>query len=156
MALFLRSLQLRGLLSFGPEAEALRFEPLNILIGPNACGKSNLIEAINILRSTAGDLAKPIREGGGIGEFLWKGNPPAMVGEIAAEFEYGQTGLTHEIEFRESGQRFELTRESITRADWPEGNVLFYYNRDKGQSWLTEIGCLTKLGIATRNHRVGI
>ncbi len=139
MPQFLKSLHLRGLLSFGPESEALALEPLNILIGPNACGKSNLIEAINILRATADDLAKPIREGGGIGEFLWKGNPPSDAASIVAQVEYSPVSLDHEIDLREVGQRFELSRESICRADWPEGSTPFFYNRDKNSSHVTEV-----------------
>ncbi len=139
MPLFLRSLQLRGLLSFGPDAEALQLEPLNILIGPNACGKSNLIEAINILRATAGDLAAPIREGGGIGEFFWKGNPPAKGAWINAEIEHSPVGLCHEIEFHEVAQRFELTRENIETCYRPEERH-FHYTREYGESWVNETG----------------
>jgi len=39
----LRTLQLQNLLSFGPESGEITLEPLNVLIGPNASGKSNLI-----------------------------------------------------------------------------------------------------------------
>ncbi len=142
MPLFLRSLQLRGLLSFGPDAAALQLEPLNILIGPNACGKSNLIEAINILRATAGDLPAPIREGGGIGEFLWKGNPPAESATIVAEIGYLSAALRHEIEFHEVAQRFELTYEKIAPCHGPEerNSHYFHYLRESGKSWAPETG----------------
>ena len=43
------------------------------MIGPNGSGKSNLIEAISILKAAPGDLSAPIREGGGIAEWVWKG-----------------------------------------------------------------------------------
>jgi AAA15 family ATPase/GTPase len=46
----IRTLHLQNLLSFGPESEEITLEPLNVLIGPNASGKSNLIESIAILR----------------------------------------------------------------------------------------------------------
>jgi predicted ATPase len=37
---------------------------LNVLIGANASGKSNLIDALDVLRATAGNLIEPIRRGG--------------------------------------------------------------------------------------------
>jgi AAA15 family ATPase/GTPase len=42
-------IKLENLLSFGPDSPALELENLNILIGSNGCGKSNLIEAIALL-----------------------------------------------------------------------------------------------------------
>ena len=44
---FLRSIRLQNILSFGPDTPELTLEPLNVLIGPNASGKSNLIEALS-------------------------------------------------------------------------------------------------------------
>src|SRR4051812_24578922 len=77
----IRTLGLRNLLSFGEEMETVDLQPLNVLIGPNAAGKSNLIEAIGLLRATPKDLAGAIREGGGIGEWLWKGDQGAPSAE---------------------------------------------------------------------------
>src|SRR5689334_1605405 len=69
-----RSIQIQNLLSFGPSTPPLELRPLNVLIGPNGSGKSNLIEIFGLLQNTSGDLSLPIREGGGITEWLWKGN----------------------------------------------------------------------------------
>jgi predicted ATPase len=68
----IKSLSIQNLLSFGPDSPKITLGPLNVLIGPNGSGKSNLIEAIALLQSTPRDLATPIREGGGIVEWLWK------------------------------------------------------------------------------------
>jgi predicted ATPase len=59
---------------------------LNVLIGPNGSGKSNLIEAISLLQSAPSALASPVRDGGGIRDWLWKGlkKPVASV-EIVAD-----------------------------------------------------------------------
>ena len=46
---FLHSIRLQNILSFGPDTPELPLEPLNVLIGPNASGKSNLIEALSLL-----------------------------------------------------------------------------------------------------------
>ena len=42
-------IKVENLLSFGPGAAPLELENLNILIGPNAAGKSNLIEALSLI-----------------------------------------------------------------------------------------------------------
>lgn len=68
----IKSLNIQNLLSFGPASPPITLGPLNVLIGPNGSGKSNLIEVIGLLQSTPRDLAVPIREGGGIVEWLWK------------------------------------------------------------------------------------
>ncbi|MCP4689714.1 MAG: AAA family ATPase, partial [Desulfobacterales bacterium] len=76
--LFINSVQLNNFLSFGPASKALELGPLNVLIGKNSCGKSNLIEAFAILRATPKNLLAPVRQGGGVREWLWKGadEPP--------------------------------------------------------------------------------
>ena len=68
--MFIKHIKLENLLSFGPDTEALELRPLNVLIGPNGSGKSNLIEAIGLLKATPRDLTIPIREGGGIRDWL--------------------------------------------------------------------------------------
>jgi AAA15 family ATPase/GTPase len=47
----IQTLRIQNFLSFGPESEAVDLQPLNVLIGPNASGKSNLIEALGLLRA---------------------------------------------------------------------------------------------------------
>ncbi|HXB74019.1 MAG TPA: AAA family ATPase [Candidatus Acidoferrales bacterium] len=42
-------IKLDNLLSFGPGTAPVELENLNVLIGPNAAGKSNLIEALSLL-----------------------------------------------------------------------------------------------------------
>ena len=71
----IKTLHIQNLLSFGPDSPKITLGPLNVLIGPNGSGKSNLIEVIALLQSTPRDLTTPIREGGGIVEWLWKSPP---------------------------------------------------------------------------------
>jgi predicted ATPase len=94
----IRTIRLRNLLSFGPESEEVQLLGLNVLIGPNASGKSNLIDAIDVLRACPRDLAKPIQAGGGVTEWLWKGTPRPPEAEIEAampppEFHGGGTAI---------------------------------------------------------------
>ncbi|WP_242046670.1 AAA family ATPase [Cylindrospermum sp. FACHB-282] len=47
---FIQKIKLQNFLSYGSEGEEIELQPLNVLIGANTSGKSNLIEAIAILR----------------------------------------------------------------------------------------------------------
>ena len=71
---FLHSLQLDGFLSFRPGSQPIELTPLNVLIGPNASGKSNVIEAVELLHATPTDLAAAVRLGGSPGDWIWKGD----------------------------------------------------------------------------------
>ena len=70
----IQSITPRGLLSFGPDTPPLELRPLNVLIGPNASGKSNLIDLLRLVRSLPSDMQAPIRGGGGVEGWLWKGS----------------------------------------------------------------------------------
>lgn len=67
-------IHLSGLLSFGPWSAPFELRNLNVLIGANGSGKSNLIEAVALLRSLpdSDDFAEVLRKGGGVKEWLWK------------------------------------------------------------------------------------
>jgi hypothetical protein len=77
--MFIRRLRLKKLLSFKDSEVELR--QLNVLIGPNAVGKSNLIEAVSLLQAAPTNLETAIRRGGGIRQWLWLGEvaPTATV-----------------------------------------------------------------------------
>jgi hypothetical protein len=86
----LKSITLEGFLSFGPEAVTIPLTPLNVLIGPNGSGKSNLVEALSVLRALPKDLSLPIRQGGGIKDWLWwregyEGGPVARLEVLFAK-----------------------------------------------------------------------
>ena len=80
--MFIRRIKLRNLLSFGPEGQELELKPLNVLIGPNGAGKSNLVEVMGLLRSVPGKLIDTISEGGGMQEWVWRGEPQATSAEL--------------------------------------------------------------------------
>ncbi len=113
----LSRIQLRNLLSFGPNGIDLELRPLNVLIGPNASGKSNLIEAISLLQAMPGDLADRIRAGGGIMDWLWRGaeRPTAWI-EAVVDNAQGHRWLRHVLKFTEIGQRFEIVDEWVGNA----------------------------------------
>jgi predicted ATPase len=69
----LERLRLTNFLSYGPEGVEIDLQPLNVLIGANGSGKSNLIEALSILKAAPTDLEPAIRAAGGMTELCWKG-----------------------------------------------------------------------------------
>jgi predicted ATPase len=111
----IRTLHLQNLLSFGPESREITLEPLNVLIGPNASGKSNLIESMAILRATPKDLTAPIREGGGMGEWLWKGAKTVPTAKVEATVAYpeGIMPLRYRLCMTLVGQRLEIVDEAV-------------------------------------------
>ena len=135
---FIHSLRLQNFLSYGSEGEEIELQPLNILIGPNASGKSNLIEAIGILKALPTDLVAPIRQGGGISDFLWKGGKDIPIAKIEAILDYyeGQNPLRYQINFTINGQRLEVVYEAVadTNSSLVEGKSFFYQN-DQGRSF---------------------
>jgi len=139
---FLRSLRLDGLLSFPPGAEEVPLEPLNVLIGPNGSGKSNLIEGIELLHATPTGFADAIRDGGGVREWLWKGEGARTDGMIEAQVELSPfvrtpagkpspENIRYRLSFTESGQRVEVTDEVIERSkkDFSTAKDVFFYYR---------------------------
>ncbi len=139
---FIQKMRLTNFLSFGNESKEFSFGPLNVLIGPNASGKSNLLEAIEILHAAPRDIIEPIREGGGIREWLWKGaspkKSPASI-EVIVHYPEGPLPLRYKIQFTESGQKFELTDE-ILENEKPIGKqdeVFFFYRYYHGTPYLS-------------------
>lgn len=66
-----QSIHLKNILSF--RDSELDLGPLNILIGPNASGKSNLIETLALLQAIPDDIAAFFRLNGPVVDWIWKG-----------------------------------------------------------------------------------
>ena len=141
--MLIRHIRQTNLLSFGPDSEEIELKRLNVLIGPNGSGKSNLLESIDILRSAPRDLVAPIREGGGIHDWIWRGNPEGAARiEAIVENPQGSQALRYWLGFAERGQRFELIEERIENEQSDEGREepYIYYNQKGGQAFLTYKG----------------
>ena len=110
-----KSIQLQNVLSYGPDTPGFELGPLNILIGPNASGKSNLIEALSIIAAAPRDIQTPLREGGGIHEWTWKGVPEATAAtvQLTVGLEYRSFLLRYELSFHELSSRFMLLEEIV-------------------------------------------
>ncbi|MGH9719167.1 MAG: AAA family ATPase [Bryobacteraceae bacterium] len=133
---FVRSICPRRVLSFGPDTPSITLTPLNVLIGPNASGKSNLIEIFELLRAAPSDLAAAIRDGGGVEEWLWKGEAKKPGATIEAELQLPDVSptLRYRLEFGAVGQRLEVLDEAIENAAKQSGHrdVFFYYRFQRG------------------------
>ena len=131
----IRTIRLDNILSYGSGDEEFHLEPLNVFIGPNASGKSNLIEVLSILSAApTRDLQAPIRVGGGVHDWLWKGATRLGTATVDVTVEYPEKQpLRYRLSFTETGARFELLEEAIENEKPTPGNeepYIFYRYRD--------------------------
>ncbi|MFM9885390.1 MAG: AAA family ATPase [Burkholderiales bacterium] len=111
----IRYLQPRSFLSFGPDFPGLELRDLNVLVGANGSGKSNLLEAINLLRAAPKEWREVTRKGGGVAEWIWKGekkNGKARIEALIAN-PSGQQALRHAMAFHAVAQTFALDDERV-------------------------------------------
>lgn len=142
--MLVEQLTLSNLLSFGANLEPIALGPLNLVIGPNGSGKSNLLEAIDLLKHAPGSLSTPVREGGGIRDWLWKGAeqmPTATINAVISNPK-GPTSLRYVLSFTEVAQRFEIVDERIENDKPDNGQIgpYFYYRFERGRPVLNIAG----------------
>lgn len=115
--MFIRSLTLSNILSFhnlGP----LDLLPLNIFIGANASGKSNLIDCIGLFRALPGGSVNYINDRGGTESWIWRGKRGLGPTAIRAGFDLGQENLTYELTFAAVESTFAIQSEALMRTDY--------------------------------------
>ena len=142
---FIQRLRMGGLLSFPPDMDWFELQPLNVLIGPNASGKTNFIEVLELLRATPTDFAAAIRDGGGAEEWGWKGD--YLLNPATIEVETGpftiimppipHRPIPHRLRYRLSftaiGSRVNITDEVIEKVNTRQGvKPYFYYTLQQG------------------------
>src|SRR5450432_273374 len=153
----LNSISLTNLLSFTNAKLDLR--PLNVLIGPNAAGKSNLISAIGLLKAAPDDLSEAIRRGGGVREWVSKRSDERLLATIDCQIEFGSVGspLSYSLAFRENDySAFQVFSEVLSS---PEGGLIFdrtpgrasIRNNPKGAPGETRVSEYESLLAAYRN-----
>lgn len=139
--MLLRCIQLKNFLSYGPNSQPLTLQDLNIIIGTNGSGKSNLLEAIALLKSTPQELVRPINLGGSVRDWIWKDptqtlRPTAHIEVIVDKGNIRQLSgeLRYWFEFIENGGRFEIVDERIEYAKKMSGKheAFFFYKYENG------------------------
>lgn len=145
--MFIKRLALKKILSFNDTEIDLR--QLNVLIGPNAVGKSNLIEVIGLLQATPSSLWTAILRGGGVRQWIWLGpfvrsggdtvSWPIATIECDLNLIRGQQVGTLEYSLSFSGQlgdgalivRGEKIAKSSSESD--NGEPVIYFDRSSNQ-----------------------
>jgi predicted ATPase len=119
--MLLQSIKLQNLLSFR-DAE-LELRALNVLIGPNASGKSNLIAAIGLLKAAPENLEAAVQRGGGVREWIHKGSADGIA-HIDTRIDLGGAdgAINYSLAFYEDNLSLHLGEE-LTSSD--TGQELF-------------------------------
>ena len=140
--MFIHRLRISGLLSFGPDGIDLPLEKLNVLIGPNGSGKSNVLEVLSLLRASPTSLPQPVKEMGGVREWLWKGKESSRTAEVDAVVDnpHGKMLVRHVLKITEHGGRFEVIDERIENeyARAGQSGPYFYYRFQDGYPVLND------------------
>ncbi|WP_437877393.1 AAA family ATPase [Sorangium sp. So ce513] len=139
---------LTDFLSFGPGAHTLKLQSLNVLIGPNGSGKSNLIEAFSVLRAVPKDLPLPIRQGGGVDEWIWRGGAHEQADSAAIEIvfvpkEIASRAVRYRVAFGSEGGTFVVLDERIENRDGSP-KPYFYFGYENGRPMLNSAKTKTK------------
>lgn len=142
IAPFIKTIRLDNILSYGPSGTEFPLGPLNVLIGPNTSGKSNLIEVLSLLAAAPRDLQRAIWQGGGVRDWIWKGEPApsAATVEITMAYKSGMP-MRYRLSFTEVGARFTLRDEALENEKPSEGNEepYFYYRYQDGDPALNVV-----------------
>lgn len=147
MARFIESITLTNFLSFGPEPTTLEFEDINVLVGANGSGKSNLIEAMNVLRHAPKDLALVLGECGGAREYLWKdemGQPAerAQLEIVLGPGVIAQPSTRYQLSFGATNNRMVILDERIENTEPAPGRdkPYFYFGYENGAPMMNLAG----------------
>lgn len=137
--MLIKQVHISNLLSFGPKSEPVELGALNVLIGPNGSGKSNFLEALSLLQAAPGKITDPIRDGGGIRDWLYKSakqstKKDARI-EVILKNSIHPKDLRYGLAFHEAGGRFELSDEFLENenADSGKSQPYFFYRWNEGR-----------------------
>lgn len=139
----INSVKFNNFLSFGEDAGVVDLLPLNVMIGTNGSGKSNFLEAFDLLRNAPSDISRPIREGGGVSDWLYKGN--ALPKDAVLNFVVRNTltgakykELRYLLSFSSVGQKFQIKDERIEAKKPDRGQIkpYIYYDYNHGNPTL--------------------
>ena len=94
------------------------------------------MEVIRLLQAAPHDLADPVRTGGGVSDWIWRGQPQSSATvEVIIDNPHGKQPLRHVIAFRDSGRQFTLDDERIENEHpYPGQPDSYFYYRLQGGS----------------------
>ena len=134
--MFINRLELKKVFSF--RDSTIELGQLNVLIGPNAVGKSNLIEVLSLLQATPNGFATAILRGGGVRQWIWLGDRvPSPIAAVGCQLKLTrgrQVGpVVYGLQFSEDRYGLVILREHIGRVNPdPESDGVYLereYNR---------------------------
>lgn len=131
--MLIKRLTIDKLLSF--KHTTVEFGALNVLIGPNAVGKSNLIEVISLLQAAPSSIGAAILRGGGVRRWIWLGSRvPSPVAALVCEANLNggrQPGsVVYGLQFSEDNGGFVILREQIERPAPTGKPPIVFLNRE--------------------------
>ncbi len=141
--MLIKSLQIANLLSFGADHPPIELRPLNVLVGANGSGKSNFLEAISLLQAAPDQITRPVRDGGGIHDWLHQTGkqagtrPDAWVEAVIAN-DQGTNDFRYRVAFNEVGGRFQVQDEFLefVHPFQSDPEPLFFYRWNGGHPLL--------------------
>ena len=105
----------------------VRFGDMTVLIGANAAGKSNVLDALRLLAEGVRerDFAEALRGRGGLVSLAWKGEPTSHV-ELETRFEDQGSSFTWRIDIGGSDYEVQILHETLEeeRNDTPPSTLL--------------------------------
>ena len=141
-----KSMKLSNFLSFGSDSEEIELLPLNVIIGANGSGKSNFLEAFDLLRSAPSDITNPIRIGGGVSDWIFKkregGSRTKLDFVLRNTLPESKYDLRYVFSFDDVSRKFELVDEKI-ESEKPlkgETNPYIIYDYSNGKPVINMAG----------------
>lgn len=137
--MLIKQIQIKNLLSYGPDSGPTELRALNVLIGPNGSGKSNFLEALALLQAAPDQITRPIRDGGGLNDWLHKSSatassPEASIEALIVSPKRNAADLKFGFSFRGNGGRFEISDEYLENEHPAAGSKqpYFFYRWNNG------------------------
>jgi predicted ATPase len=149
--MLIKRLTLKKILSF--KETTVELGPLNVLIGANAVGKSNLIEAISLLQAAPTGIEGQILRGGGVRQWLWLGDrEPAERAEIECELTLPRwPRLAYRLDFWGGPAGFEILHERLMDGPSDSDAKAYFLRSSNGMQSGVEIVSLSpKESVFTR------
>ncbi|MBL9027105.1 MAG: AAA family ATPase [Myxococcales bacterium] len=125
MKRLIRSLTLENVLSFGGSV-TIALGNLNVLVGPNGSGKTNLLDTIGLLRACPSDVERYMRQNGGVHAWVYKDFAPEQLAVTATlGLPSLKANVAHRLEIGIDGVRAVVDFERIFPADSSDGEFFF-------------------------------